>query len=43
MQLQAAGADLAVVALPARADHDGITVTELWDDAADWQRFFDAT
>lgn len=30
------------IAHAATADHDGITVTELWDDAADWQRFFDA-
>jgi hypothetical protein len=30
------------VAHAATADDDGVTVTELWDDTADWQRFFDA-
>lgn len=24
------------------ADADGVTVTELWDDEADWRRFFEA-
>jgi heme-degrading monooxygenase HmoA len=31
------------IAHAAAADGDGVvTVTELWDDAGDWQRFFDA-
>jgi heme-degrading monooxygenase HmoA len=30
------------IAHAATADGGGVTVTELWDDEADWQRFFDA-
>jgi heme-degrading monooxygenase HmoA len=30
------------IAHAAAADEDGVTVTELWDDAGDWERFFDA-
>lgn len=30
------------IAHAATADDDGVTVTELWDDAGDWRRFFDA-
>jgi heme-degrading monooxygenase HmoA len=30
------------IAHAATADDDGVTVTELWADAVDWQRFFDA-
>jgi quinol monooxygenase YgiN len=29
------------IAHAAAADGDGVTVIELWDDAGDWQRFFD--
>jgi heme-degrading monooxygenase HmoA len=30
------------IAHAAAADDDGVTVTELWADAGDWQQFFDA-